>query len=205
MLFVWKLDVGGVRFRCRLKQRRRVWVPAASRDASSGKWANCFSRFFVCWIECGCRRVTPFWKCIWAVYVEVYWSCFPGLDEHFMWSKRKRKRWGVKHEHRHTVEQARRPGAEQVMEVNSLSAFVSSSCLCDVVTAVPRRRFICCVSHDIFIRVGLQRVGGDQVFEWVVIPIHWPNLISPTVPSYYTLRPPPHARSHGWRRADEQG
>lgn len=48
-------------------------------------------------------------------------------------------------------------------------------------------------SAVIFISVGLQRTGGDQVLEWAVIPIHWPNLISPTVPSYYTLHPP-HAR-----------
>lgn len=45
-------------------------------------------------------------------------------------------------------------------------------------------------SAVIFISVGLWRMGGDQVLEWAVIPIHWANLISPTVPSYYTLHPP---------------
>lgn len=50
-------------------------------------------------------------------------------------------------------------------KANRLSGFVSSACLGDVVTVVSRRPFICCVSHDIFIRVGLQRVGGDQVLS----------------------------------------
>lgn len=50
-------------------------------------------------------------------------------------------------------------------------------------------RFICCVSRDAFIRVGLLGSGRRSSSEWVVIPIHWPNLISPTVPSYYTLPP----------------
>lgn len=44
-------------------------------------------------------------------------------------------------------------------------------------------------SAVIFVRVGLQARGGDRVFEWAVIPIHWDNLISPTVPSYYTHPP----------------
>lgn len=85
--------------------------------------------------------------------------------------------------------------------------FVCSACLDDVMTAVSSQLFICCVSHDIFIRVGLQRVGGGSGFEWVVIPIHWPNLISPTVPSYYTLRPPPcvHASAARQRMRGRQG
>lgn len=52
-----------------------------------------------------------------------------------------------------------------MMEINSLSVFVRSSCLCDVEIALSLGHVICCVSHDVFIRVGLQRVGGDQVLS----------------------------------------
>lgn len=57
------------------------------------------------------------------------------------------------------------PPVQQVMGVNTLSVFVCSSCLGDVVTVVSRGRFICCVSHGTFIRLGLQGVGGDQVLS----------------------------------------
>lgn len=50
-------------------------------------------------------------------------------------------------------------------DVSKQTVSVSSPCLSDVVTVFSWRRFICCVSHDIFIRVGLQRVGKDQVLS----------------------------------------
>ena len=46
----------------------------------------------------------------------------------------------------------------QVMYVAGLSVFAVSMMLWLAACS----RFICCVSHDIFIRVGFQRVGGDQ-------------------------------------------
>lgn len=50
-------------------------------------------------------------------------------------------------------------------KVKRLSAFLSLLCLFGVVSVVSSGRLICCVSHDIFIRAGLQRVGGDQVLS----------------------------------------
>lgn len=71
----------------------------------------------------------------------------------------------MKYELQYELELTQHPQALQVMKVNMLSVFVSSLCFGDVVTIVSHRHFICCVSHGIFIRVGLQRVGGDQVLS----------------------------------------
>ncbi len=166
-----------------------VWCVAAKRQK-----ANMVCFFWgigVCWIQCDCLTLTEWhtsslphmWSMvwfdsglnrseslfIWTVYVEVYWFCFTWLFHslylHFIWINRNWDRWGMKHEHLYTLDETQHAQVLQVIQVNRPSLFVSPACSDGVVTVVSLRRFICCVSHDIFIRVGLQRVGGDQVLS----------------------------------------